>query len=66
MEKRVVFQNRWLPYLLVAPQLAITLIFFFLPAGQHDRKYQANSPFQYSFLSSIMYHKQGLRLQFSR
>lgn len=34
MEKRVVFQNRWLPYLLVAPQLAITLIFFFLPASQ--------------------------------
>ena len=34
MENRVVFQNRWLPYLLVAPQLAITLIFFFLPAGQ--------------------------------
>ena len=34
MEKRVVFQNRCLPYLLVAPQLAITLIFFFLPAGQ--------------------------------
>lgn len=34
MEKRVVFPNRWLPYLLVAPQLAITLIFFFLPAGQ--------------------------------
>ena len=34
MEKRVVFQNRWLPYLLVAPQLAITLIFFFQPAGQ--------------------------------
>ena len=34
MEKRVVFQNRWLPYLLVTPQLAITLIFFFLPAGQ--------------------------------
>ena len=34
MEKRVVFQNCWLPYLLVAPQLAITLIFFFLPAGQ--------------------------------
>lgn len=34
MGKRVVFQNRWLPYLLVAPQLAITLIFFFLPAGQ--------------------------------
>lgn len=34
MQKRVVFKSRWLPYLLVAPQLAITLIFFFLPAGQ--------------------------------
>lgn len=34
MEKRVVFQKRWLPYFLVAPQLLITLVFFFLPAGQ--------------------------------
>lgn len=34
MDKRVVFKSRWLPYLLVAPQLVITLIFFFLPAGQ--------------------------------
>lgn len=34
MEKRVVFRSRWLPYLLVAPQLAITIIFFFWPAGQ--------------------------------
>jgi len=34
MEKRVVFSHRTLPYLLVAPQLAITVIFFFLPAGQ--------------------------------
>jgi ABC-type sugar transport systems, permease components len=34
MEKRVVFSHKTLPYLLVAPQLAITLIFFFLPAGQ--------------------------------
>jgi sn-glycerol 3-phosphate transport system permease protein len=34
MEKRVVFRSRWLPYLLVAPQLAITVVFFFLPAGQ--------------------------------
>ncbi len=34
MEKRVVFKNAWLPYLLVLPQLLITLIFFFLPAGQ--------------------------------
>ena len=34
MEKRVVFRSAWLPYALVAPQLAITLVFFFLPAGQ--------------------------------
>jgi sn-glycerol 3-phosphate transport system permease protein len=34
MEKRVTFQNRWLPYLLLAPQIAVTLVFFFWPAGQ--------------------------------
>ena len=34
MQKRVTFNNRWLPYLLVAPQLAVTLVFFFWPAGQ--------------------------------
>jgi sn-glycerol 3-phosphate transport system permease protein len=34
MEKRVVLRSRWLPYLLVAPQLAITIVFFFWPAGQ--------------------------------
>ena len=34
MEKRVVFRSAWLPYLLLAPQLAITIIFFFWPAGQ--------------------------------
>lgn len=34
MEKRVVFNHKLLPYLLVAPQLAITVVFFFLPAGQ--------------------------------
>ena len=34
MEKRVVFQHRLLPYLLLAPQLAVTVVFFFLPAGQ--------------------------------
>jgi sn-glycerol 3-phosphate transport system permease protein len=30
--KRTVFRNRWLPYALVAPQLAFTLAFFFWPA----------------------------------
>jgi len=34
LEKRAVYRSRWLPYMLVAPQIAITLIFFFLPAGQ--------------------------------
>jgi sn-glycerol 3-phosphate transport system permease protein len=34
MHKRVVFQNRLLPYLLVAPQLFITFVFFLWPAGQ--------------------------------
>ena len=32
--KRTVFPNRVLPYLLVAPQMAITIIFFLWPAGQ--------------------------------
>jgi len=34
MEKRVVFNNRVLPYLLVSPQIIITLIFFIWPASQ--------------------------------
>jgi sn-glycerol 3-phosphate transport system permease protein len=34
MEKRVVFRNKVLPYLLVAPQIIITLVFFVLPASQ--------------------------------
>jgi sn-glycerol 3-phosphate transport system permease protein len=34
MEKRVVFKSAWLPYVLVAPQIAITVIFFFWPAYQ--------------------------------
>jgi sn-glycerol 3-phosphate transport system permease protein len=34
MEKRVVFQSRWLPYALVAPQIAVTIVFFFWPAVQ--------------------------------
>jgi sn-glycerol 3-phosphate transport system permease protein len=34
LEKRVVFRSAWLPYALVAPQLAITLVFFIWPASQ--------------------------------
>ena len=33
-EKRVRFKSRWLPYALIAPQIAVTVIFFFLPAAQ--------------------------------
>jgi sn-glycerol 3-phosphate transport system permease protein len=34
MEKRVVFRSAWLPYALLAPQIAVTLVFFFWPAAQ--------------------------------
>jgi len=34
MEKRVRFKSAWLPWLLVAPQMAVVLVFFFWPAGQ--------------------------------
>ncbi len=34
MEKRVTFRGIWLPILLVAPQIFITAVFFFYPAGQ--------------------------------
>ena len=34
MEKRVRFKSSWLPWVLVAPQLAIVLVFFYWPAAQ--------------------------------
>jgi sn-glycerol 3-phosphate transport system permease protein len=34
VEKRVVFRSAWLPYALLAPQIAVTIVFFFLPAAQ--------------------------------
>ena len=34
MEKRVFFKSKWLPWLLIAPQLVIILVFFFWPAFQ--------------------------------
>ena len=34
MEKRVRFRSAWLPFLLVAPQIAVTVVFFFWPAAQ--------------------------------
>ncbi len=34
MIKSVVFRHRWLPYALLVPQLAITIVFFIWPASQ--------------------------------
>lgn len=34
MEKRVRFRSSWLPWALVAPQMAVVVIFFFWPAAQ--------------------------------
>jgi sn-glycerol 3-phosphate transport system permease protein len=34
MEKTTVFNNRLLPYLLLLPQLVITVVFFYWPASQ--------------------------------
>ena len=34
MRKRVIFNNKGLPYLLLLPQLAVTIVFFFWPAAQ--------------------------------
>lgn len=37
MEKRVRFRSPWLPYALVLPQIAVTLVFFFWPAAETVR-----------------------------
>jgi sn-glycerol 3-phosphate transport system permease protein len=34
MDKRVFFRSTWLPWLLLAPQMAVILVFFFWPAAQ--------------------------------
>ncbi|QDL36666.1 sn-glycerol-3-phosphate ABC transporter permease UgpA [Rhodoferax sediminis] len=34
MEKRVLFRSRWLPWVLLAPQVSVIAVFFFWPAGQ--------------------------------
>ena len=38
MEKRVRFRSSWLPWLLIAPQMAVVLVFFFWPAAQALRQ----------------------------
>jgi sn-glycerol 3-phosphate transport system permease protein len=34
VEKRVLFKSWWLPWALIAPQMAVITVFFFLPAAQ--------------------------------
>jgi sn-glycerol 3-phosphate transport system permease protein len=34
MDERAIFRSRWLPYALIAPQITITVVFFFWPAAQ--------------------------------
>lgn len=38
MQRRAIFPNKVLPYLLLAPQIAITAIFFFYPAAEAIRQ----------------------------
>lgn len=52
MQRRVIFNNKWLPYLLLAPQIVITLVFFFWPA------------FQAIYQSVLLQDPFGLRSQF--
>ena len=45
-EKRAIYPNKVLPYLLLVPQLAITLIFFIWPAGQAIKSsFEREDPF---------------------
>jgi sn-glycerol 3-phosphate transport system permease protein len=34
VEKRVTYRNKWLPWVLIAPQMIVVIVFFFWPAGQ--------------------------------
>ncbi len=34
MDKRVVFRSKWLPWVLIAPQVVVIAVFFFWPAAQ--------------------------------
>ena len=50
MEKRAVFANRLLPYGLLAPQLLVTLVFFYWPAVQAVRQsFLVEDPFGLSY-----------------
>jgi len=49
MEKRVQFRSAWLPWVLIAPQMAVVLVFFFWPAGQAIvQSFQSQDAFGFS------------------
>ena len=59
--KRTTFDNRLLPYLLLAPQLAITLIFFIWPAAQAVKSsFEREDPFGLSTVFVGLSHYQRL------
>jgi len=44
--KKVFFQSSWIPWVLIAPQIFIVLVFFFWPAGQAlVQSFQQSDPF---------------------
>ena len=78
MEKRVVFKHRLLPYLLLTPQIVITLVFFIWPASQAvyqsvlqedafglASKFVGLENFIYIFTDSVYLHSVTVTLIFS-
>ncbi|WP_336276399.1 sn-glycerol-3-phosphate ABC transporter permease UgpA [Bartonella sp. CB178] len=48
-KKHAYFKNRWLPYWLLLPQLAVTFLFFFLPAAQTIKlSFEREDPFGFT------------------
>ncbi|MCO5732698.1 sn-glycerol-3-phosphate ABC transporter permease UgpA [Rhizobium sp. SSA_523] len=59
--KKTTFNNRLLPYLLLAPQLFITLVFFIWPAGQAVKSsFEREDPFGLSTVFVGLLHYQRL------
>ncbi len=78
MHKRVLFRARWLPYVLVAPQIVITLLFFIWPAIRAvEQSFLRQDPFglrtsfvwleNYArlFADAAYYHSLGVTAVFS-
>jgi len=59
--KRSIFHNRWLPYALLAPQLAITIVFFIWPASQAVKSsFEREDPF--GFRTSFVWFENYTRI----